>query len=216
MLRWLADRGTPANIASLARYGIRATRPFGVTVGDLKRQAKQLGPSHALALALWKSGRYEARLLAAFVDEPERVTLAQMKAWIADCDNWALVDTLCFALFDRAPQAWKPLAAWARSKEEFVRRAAFAQLWALALHDRTAPDQAFVEGLALVEACAGDERHFVKKGVDMALRAVGTRNRALQARALSTCGRLLERDEPSARWIGGHAQRELRRKRPRA
>jgi len=208
-LRWLEAQGTRKQIDALARYGISATRPYGVAMSQLKAYAKRAGRDHALALALWKSGRYEARLLAILVDEPERVTLSQMRDWIAACDNWALVDTACFALFDRAPSAWQPIAGWARAQPEFVRRAAFAQLWALALHDKTAADAGFERGLALIERCAGDERNFVWKAVDMALRAIGKRNPRLRARARATAERLARREEASARRIGRHALRVL-------
>jgi 3-methyladenine DNA glycosylase AlkD len=214
--RWLAAHGSRKQIEAHARYGIAAARPYGVAMGQLKAYARQIGRDHALARALWSSGRYEARLLAAFVDEPEHVTLSQMRDWIQDCDNWALVDTLCFALFDRTPSAWKPIAGWARSPEEFVRRAAFAQLWALALHDKAAPDAGFERGLALIEGCAGDERNFVWKAVDMALRAIGRRNPALRERARATAERLCEREEACARRIGRHALRALPHGRARA
>jgi len=209
VLVWLEERGTKKQIAELARYGIAATRPFGVSVGDLKRHAGKIGKDHDLALALWASGRYEARLLAAFVDEPERVTARQMDAWAAEFDNWAVVDTVCFHLFDRTRHAWTRVPRWARSKKEFTRRAAFALLWSLSVHDREAADLAFRDGLRLVEAAADDERPLVKKAVNMALRAVGKRNRALHTAAIRTAERLAARAEPGPRWIGGHALREL-------
>jgi 3-methyladenine DNA glycosylase AlkD len=208
-LDWLERRGTRKNVDGLARYGIAATRPFGVSVGELKRYAREIGRDHALAAALWKSGRYEARLLAVFVDEAERVTPKQMDAWARAFDNWALVDTACFALFDRAPDAWSMVAKWAKREPEFEKRTAFALIWSLSTHDRDAPDAAFLKCLPLVERAATDGRNFVKKAVDMALRAVGKRNRALNAAAVETCERLVASDDPTARWVGKHSLREL-------
>lgn len=209
VLRWLERRGTKKRIAELDRYGITATRPYGVSVGDLKRYGKTLGADHELALGLWGTGRYEARLLAAFVDDPARVTAAQMNAWAADFDSWALVDTVCFHLFDRTPHRWKKVAPWARARPEFKKRAAFALLWSLSVHDKEATDEAFLRSLPLVERAATDEREYVKKGVDMALRAVGKRSRALNEAAIATARGLAESDLPAPRWIGRHALREL-------
>jgi 3-methyladenine DNA glycosylase AlkD len=208
-LAWLERRGTKKQIVSLKRYGITAARPFGVSVGDLRKYAKTVGTDHDLAQSLWASGRYEARLLAIFVDDPERVTVRQMNAWAADFDNWALVDTACFALFDFTPHAWKRVPVWARSKAEFTKRAAFALLWSLSVHDRDAADARFVDGLKRIEVAATDDRHLVKKAVNMALRAIGKRNAKLNAAAIATGERLATLDDATARWIGAHALREL-------
>lgn len=208
-LAWLERKGTRKNVAALARYGIPATNALGVTVGDTKAYAKRLGTDHDLALALWKSGVYEARLLAAFVDDPTRVTPRQMDAWAADFDSWAVVDTVCFHLFDRTPHAWKKAKQWAKAKPEFTKRAAFALIWALSVHDKSATDATFRACFPLVERAATDERDLVKKAVDMALRAIGKRNAALNAAAIATARGLAERDDATARWIGKHALREL-------
>jgi 3-methyladenine DNA glycosylase AlkD len=193
----------------MARYAIPSDAAFGVSMANIQVLARRLGRSHELAEALWKTGRYEARLLTAFVDEPERVTIAQMDRWCRDFDNWGVVDTLCFHLFDRAPQAWSRVASWSEKKGEFPRRAAFALLWALCLHDRAADDAAFLEGLRRIEAAAGDGRNFVKKAVNMALRAIGRRSPALHAAAVSTARRLSESPDPTRRWVGSDALREL-------
>src|SRR6478735_2494769 len=132
-----------------ARYGIHAERSLGVPMAAMKRIARDLGRDHALAAELWATAIYEARIVAALVEEPDQVTLEQMDRWCADFDNWALCDTVCFSLFDRAPQAWSRLEPWARDDREFVRRASFALLWSLALHDRSAADAQFVAGLFL-------------------------------------------------------------------
>lgn len=210
VIAWLRRQGTKTGSDGMARYGIVAKKAFGVSVGTLKREAKRLGRDHELAAALWESGWYEARMLATFVDEPERVTAAQMDRWCRDFDNWAIVDTACFALFDRTPHAWGKVTQWARRREEFRKRAAFALLWSLTMHDKHADDAQFVKGLQLVERAATDERNFVKKAVNMALRAVGKRNPTLHAAAVTVAERLSSSEDPTARWVGRDALRELK------
>ncbi len=152
---------------------------------------------------------YEARLVTSFVDDPARVTSAQMDRWCRDFDNWGICDTVCFQLFDRTPHAWSKVAKWADRREEFVKRAAFALLASLALHDKAAGDAPFLDSLRLIEHAAGDERNFVKKGVSWALRAVGRRNPALNAAALEVARRLAASTEAAPRWVGKDAVREL-------
>lgn len=193
----------------MARYAIPADNAFGVSVGQLKQLAKKLGPNHTLATSLWSTGWYEARMLACFVDDPALVTSAQMNQWVRDFDNWAICDTACFALFDRTSHAWGKLPQWAARREEFIKRAAFALLWGLTVHDKTAGDELFFKGLLLIEGAAGDARNFVKKAVNMALRAVGKRNRALHAAAVEVAQRLSAAVDPTPRWIGRDALREL-------
>jgi 3-methyladenine DNA glycosylase AlkD len=195
----------------MARYGLPSERAFGISMGVLQREAKRIGKSHGLALALWKTGWYEARILATLVDEPGRVTPAQMDRWARDFDSWGICDTACCHLFDRTPHALAKVALWARRDEEFVRRAGFALLAALALHEKTLPDAAFMRLLPLVEGGATDERNFVKKGVSWALRAIGHRNLALHAAAVAAAGRLAASDDRAARWVGMDALRDLTR-----
>jgi 3-methyladenine DNA glycosylase AlkD len=193
----------------MARYAIPSDRAFGVSVGMLRQLAKRLGHDHDLAAALWKSGWYEARMLATLVDDPMKVTPAQMDRWCGGFDNWAIVDTACFHLFDRTPHAWGRVAAWAKKKDEFGKRAAFALMWGLTVHDKNSGDAPFLKGLVLIERAAGDDRNFVRKAVNMALRAVGKRNPALNAAAIAVARRLAESDQPAARWNGKDALREL-------
>jgi 3-methyladenine DNA glycosylase AlkD len=193
----------------MTRYGLPSEKAFGASVGSLQKLAKTLGRSHALAAELWDSGWFEARMLAAFVDEPERVTPAQMDRWCSDFDNWGICDTVCFHLFDRTPHAFRKVAAWARSPREFERRAAFALLASLAAHDRVSTDEPFARCLPLVEAAAGDDRNFVKKGVSWGLRMVGRRSRGLHAASVALARRLAASTETSARWIGRDAVRDL-------
>ena len=194
-----------------ARYGIVAPKSLGVPMAKIQSIAKKLGTDHALALALWETQWYEARLLCAFVADAQSLTPAQMERWTKDFDNWGVCDTLCFKLYDRSPLAWKKLAPWAKKKDEFARRAAFALLASLALHDKAAKDADFVKTLPLIEKAAQDERNFVKKGVSWALRSVGRRNAALRARSVALARRLAACDDPAPRWIGKDALRELTR-----
>ena len=208
-LTWLEKASTRRDLANLERFGIAATRPFGVSMANLQILAKRLGRDHHLAAALWKTGRYEARMLAALVEEPARVTPAQMDRWCRDFDNWGICDTVCICLFDRTPYGFGRVKAWATRRDEFVRRAAFALLAGLALHDKAAGDEAFVRCLPLIEAASSDERNFVKKAVNWALRAIGRRNVNLHAEALAVARRLSAAADAAPRWIGKGALREL-------
>lgn len=209
VLTWLKRRGTRRNVEGLARYGIQARRPLGVPMGTLKSLSKRLGKDHALAADLWKSGWYEARLLAALVDDPQLVTRRQMDAWAAGFENWGDCDTVCFTLFDRAPFAWEKARQWATSPREFVKRAAFALMASLAGHDKAASDAQFLTLLPLIERGARDERNFVKKGVNWALRRIGERSLALNSAAVATAKRLARSEQASCRWVGKDALRQL-------
>jgi 3-methyladenine DNA glycosylase AlkD len=191
------------------RYGITAPKAYGVRVAGIRELAKRLGRHHDLAAALWETGWYEARMLSAFVDEAHLVTPAQMDRWVRDFDNWAICDTLCFHLFDRTPHAWKKITSWSKHRAEFVKRAAFALLASLALHDKQTHDEPFLRALPLIERAASDERNFVKKGVSWALRGIGRRNPALHAAAVEVAQRLADSSEPAARWIGKDALKDL-------
>ena len=211
VLAKLERLGSKRNREGMARYGIVAEKVFGVSVGALRTLGKQLGRDHELALALWDTGWYEARMLTAFVDEPDRVTAAQMDRWCRDFDNWAICDTLCFQLFDKTPHAFAKVAQWAKRQDEFERRAAFALLASLAAHDKGAADEAFLRCLPLVERASTDERNFVKKGVSWALRGIGHRNAALHAAALALAQRLAASPDATARWIGKDTLRDITR-----
>ncbi|MBS0661192.1 MAG: DNA alkylation repair protein [Verrucomicrobia bacterium] len=193
----------------MRRFGIPSEHALGVRVSDLHRFARHLGRSHELCQALWPTGLYEARMLVAFVGEPERLSLAQMEAWCRDFDSWALTDTLCCHLFDRTPLAWDCVPAWATREPEFEKRAAFALIASLARHDDLSSDTRFLDCLPLIEAAASDPRNFVKKGVSWALRGLGGRNAKLLKSALALAKKLAASREPSARWVGKDAQRYL-------
>ncbi len=208
-LHWLAQHGTKRTLDSMARYGIPSTKAFGVTVGELKGYSKKIGKDHSLAEGLWKSEWYEARMMAAFIDDPHEVNARQMDRWAGEFDSWAICDTVCFALFDRTPHAWSKVHAWAGARAEFKKRAAFALLWGLSVHDKEAPNEQFLRCLPLVETGSLDVRDYVKKGVDMALRALGKRNLVLRDAAIGLATRLCDSTEGAQSWIGRSTQREL-------
>lgn len=209
-LAWLERHGSQAVRDNMApRYGIHAKRAYGVTVANIRVLAKRLGRNHELATTLWETGWYEARMLAAFVGEPARVTPVQMDRWCRDFDNWAICDTLCFHLFDRTPHAFEKVAKWAASQDEFVRRAAFALLASVALHDKKLADAPFARCLPLIERAAADERNFVKKSVSWALKSIGRRSAALHASSLKLAQKLAASPDATPRWVGKDALRDL-------
>jgi 3-methyladenine DNA glycosylase AlkD len=170
---------------------------------------KQLGVDHPLAIQLWAAGWYETRTVASLVDDASLVTPELMESWAGDFDNWAIVDSVCFNLFDRAPARWVQVDAWAGRDEEFVKRAAFALLWSLALHDRDAPDEHFAHGLTLIEREAGDGRHLVDKAIAMALRAIGKRRPGLTNAAIDVARRLADSSDRATRSVGRPVVKEL-------
>jgi 3-methyladenine DNA glycosylase AlkD len=214
ILRKLERLGTKKNRDGMARYGIEAVNAFGVSAAPIQKLAKEIGRDHALAESLWQTGWFEARLLAAFVDEPAKVTAAQMDRWARSFENWADCDTVCFKLFDRTPHAWRKVEQWSSKKAEFTKRASFALLASLALHDKKAADENFLRLMPLIEREAEDGRNFVKKGQSWALRSIGRRNAKLRAAAIEMAERLSASANASARWIGRDALRDLKRKRP--
>jgi 3-methyladenine DNA glycosylase AlkD len=198
-----------ATRAGMARYAIPSDKAFGVSMRDVQAVAKRYRYDHALAEALWRTDLYDARMLACYIDDPALVDAAQMERWIRSVDNWAHCDTPCFVLFDRTPHAWKKVDAWAGRSGEFVRRGAFALLASLTVHDKQAGDEPFLRGLQHIEAAAGDERNFVRKAVNWALRSIGKRNATLHAAAVAVAQRLAAKKDVTPRWIGKDALREL-------
>ena len=218
----LSEMGSAENRAGMSRYGINVTHALGVSLYDLRPMAKRLGRDHDLALALWATGIHEARILASLVDDPERVTEAQMDAWVAEFDSWDVCDQVTSNLFDRTPWAYDKVREWSTARDEWVKRAAFATAAALAVHDKRATDERFLEILELVRREAGDDRNYVKKAVNWALRNIGKRNAALHGAAVLTAEAILADGEAaavkdrkdsaarSARWVARDALRELR------
>jgi 3-methyladenine DNA glycosylase AlkD len=189
------------------RYGIHTKKAYGVPMAKLQAIAKQLGRDHALAAALWKTGWYEARMIACMVDDPAQVTPAQMDAWIAESDNWAIVDTICFKLFDQTPHVFTKAAKWAKSRDEFVRRGGYVLLACGALHGVGA-DADYLKLMPLIEKGALDERNFAKKGVNWALRAIGgKKSLKLRTAARVLAAKLAQSEDATARWVGKDALR---------
>jgi 3-methyladenine DNA glycosylase AlkD len=208
VLASLQGEASPKVLAEMGpRYGLVVDKAMGVPMNRMQAVAKPLRPDHDLAQALWDTGWYEARMVACMVDDPAQVTPEQMDRWRADFDNWGIVDTVCFKLFDQVSDAPAKVAAWTGLNDEFGRRAGFALLACLALHGK-GEESDFLAGLKLIEACATDERNFVKKGVNWALRAIGGKQSAvLRAEARALAERLAASSDRTARWNGRDALR---------
>jgi len=212
VLARLRTMGSEHNRQGMARFGITIDRALGISVTALRPVAKELGRDHDLACALWGSGIHEARLLAILTAEPKRMTLAAMKRWAMDCDSWDLTDQLCGNVLDRTPHAVAAVRAWSGHKHVWLRRAAFALMAALSVHDKKMPDEVFESFLPLIESAADDERNWVKKAVNWALRSIGKRNRRLMKSAIASAERIRSQGSSPARWIAADALRELRGK----
>ncbi|MCP4647467.1 MAG: DNA alkylation repair protein [bacterium] len=197
------------NREGMARFGINTENAYGISVYVIRKMAKELKRDHNLAAELWKTKKHEARLLACFIDEPEKVTEAQTEKWAKDFDSWDICDLCCANLFDRTPYAYKKAAQWANRKEEFVKRAAFALIAALSVHDKNAPDSKFIKFFPLIKKHSTDERNYVKKAVNWALRQIGKRNLPLNKKAIRLAKEIKKIDSKSARWIAADALREL-------
>lgn len=210
ILTTLRAQANPANVAGMARYGINTRNTLGVSIPFLRQLARGYRGQHELALALWATDVHEARLLATLVDDPKQVTAAQMEAWVKDLDSWDLCDQLCNNLFRRMPHARAKALLWAKRKPEFIRRAGYVLMATLAVHDKTATDADFEAFFDAIRAGATDERNFVRKAVNWALRQIGKRNAVLRKRALQVAEEISRMDSKSARWIAADALRELR------
>lgn len=202
--------GTRENVEGMARFGIRAADVFGVSKPKLDGIAKRLGKNHELGLALWATGNHDAKILAGMICEPKKVTGARMENWVRNFDNWDTCDGTCCHLFVFAAPAWAKAVSWTRRKEEFQKRAGFALAAYLAYRDKSAADARFLEFLKIIEREADDERNFVRKAVNWALRNIGKRNLRLNAAAIAAGERLRKRESRAARWIAADALRELR------
>ncbi len=187
----LESLSNPENVAGMARFGIQGKRVLGISIPTLRKLAKEIGKNHTLAQELWDTGIHEARILAGYVDDPEEVTPAQMDRWAADFDSWDLCDQLCANLFDRTPYAFAKAKAWSRCEPEFVRRAGFALMAALAWHDGHTADQPFEEFFPMIVEGSTDGRNYVKKAVSWALRQIGKRNPVLNRRAVAVAEQIL-------------------------
>jgi 3-methyladenine DNA glycosylase AlkD len=210
ILRKLKSYYNPRNIAGMARYGINVRKAYGVPAPVLRQMARSLRGDHKLAEKLWRSGIHDAKSLAALIDDPAQVSEGQMKRWARDFDSWDIVDGCCNNLFRQTTLAHPKAVEWASRPEEYVKRAGFVLMACLAVHDKAAKDAVFEPYLRLIKKGSTDERNFVKKAVNWALRQIGKRNMNLREAAIRTGQEIQKLDSKSARWIASDALRELK------
>lgn len=206
----LRAQRSPQNVEGQRRFGITPkTEQLGLPLPILRGIAREHRRNHELALALWDTRVNDARLIAAFMDDPKQVTRSQMEAWARDFDNWAVVDGVCCSLFNRTPFAEEKAYAWSKRRPEFTKRAGFVLMAGMAVHRKELPDTTFLAFLPVLRREATDKRHYVKKGVNWALRQIGKSNPRLRRAAIAEAKRIKKIDSPSARWIAADALREL-------
>jgi 3-methyladenine DNA glycosylase AlkD len=205
----LQSKAKPEQLKGMAKYGITIEQRLGVSVPDMRKLAKELGRNHKLALDLWRTGIAEARIVAGMVGDPARLTEEQMEEWVKGIDSWDVCDQVCMNLFEKNPLAWKKIVDWSEREEEFVKRTAFSLIACLAWHDKKAGDEKFIELLPVITRAATDERNFVKKAVNWALRNIGKKNLNLNQAAIATAKEIQRLDSKAARWIAADAIREL-------
>ena len=199
-------------VEGMARYGIRPAQALGVSIPPLRKMAKEIGRNHTLALSLWDSGIHEAKILASMIDESTLVSAQQMDDWVNAFDSWDVCDQVCGNLFDKTPYAYQKAVQWCQQEQEFVRRAGFVMMAELAVHDKPAPDEAFLQFFPLIKHYADDERNFVKKAVNWALRQIGKRNASLRTLALQCASDIHRMDSKTAKWVARDALKELQAK----
>lgn len=209
IIKQLKSLSNPEAVEGMARFGINPRNTFGVSIPNLRKIAKAAGKDHKLALQLWDSGIHEARILSGFIDDPALVTLEQMEEWVSDFDSWDVCDQVCSNLFDKTSSAYQKAIEWAGREDEFVKRAGFVLMASLAVHDKAAGENEFEKFLSMIKREAFDERNFVKKAVNWALRQIGKRNAYLNKLAVKTAVEIQKLHSRSARWIAADAIREL-------
>ncbi len=209
IIKKLKEHARPMNREAMERYGIKTENALGVSIPNIRKIAKEIGKNHDFALQLWKSEFKEAKILASMIDEPKLVTEKQMEKWVKDFDSWDLCDQCCSNLFDKTSFAYKKTVEWSSRKEEFVKRAGFVMMACLAVHNKKAEDKVFENFLPIIKRESDDERNFVKKAVNWALRQIGKRNIELNKKAIITAKEIYKKDSKSARWIASDAIREL-------
>jgi 3-methyladenine DNA glycosylase AlkD len=209
VLQKIKDKARPDQLEGMARFGMTADQRLGVSVPDMRKIAKEIGKDHKLALQLWKTGVQEARIVAAMVGEPDKLSEEEMEAWVVDINSWDVCDQVCMNLFDKTPLAWKKIKDWSRREEEFVKRTAFSLIACVAWHQKDLKDQKLIDLLPIIKRESADERNFVKKAVNWALRTIGKKNKNLNKIALKTAKEIRQIDSKAARWIASNAIREL-------
>jgi 3-methyladenine DNA glycosylase AlkD len=209
ILKKLESLSNPKAVEGMARFGINPNNTYGVSIPNLRTIAKEIGKNHLLAQELWSSGVHEARIMATLIDEPTMVTEAQMERWVNDFDSWDVCDQCCSNLFDKTSFAYQKAIEWSKRNEEFVKRAGFVLMATLAVHDKKAKDEAFMNFLPIIKRESVDDRNFVKKAVNWALRQIGKRNVALNKAAIEAVKEIQKIDSKSAKWIASNAISEL-------
>ena len=209
VLERLKEKSRPDQLEGMARFGMAVEQRLGVSIPDLRKLAKELRQDHELALKLWKTGIAESKILAAMIDDPNKLTEEQLEDWVKDIDSWDVCDQVCMNLFEKTPLAWKKIIDWSSREEEFVKRTAFSLIACLAWHDKKASDEKLIELLPVIMREATDERNFVKKAVNWALRNIGKRNLNLNEAAINTAREIQRLDSKAARWVASDALREL-------
>jgi len=209
VLKKLRTKARPDQLEGMARYGIVTRRRLGVSVPDMRKIAKESGKDHKLAIQLWKTGIPEAKIIATMIDEPEKLSETQMEDWVRGINSWDICDQACASLFEKTPLAWRKILDWSNREEEFVKRAAFALIACLAWHDKDAKDEKFIKLFPVIKRGATDNRNFVKKAVNWALRNIGKRNQNLNTAAVRAAKEIQRIDSKAARWIASDAIREL-------
>lgn len=209
VLEKLKAKAKPENVEGMEKFGMSAVKRLGVSVPDMRKLAKEIGKNHPLALELWKTGIPEARIVAGMIGDPDRLTDKQMESWVKGFDSWDVCDQVCMNLFEKSPLVMKKIHDWSDREEEFVKRTAFALIACLAWHDKDAQDEKFIEIFPVIKRGAADDRNFVKKAVNWALRNIGKRNLNLNMAAIETAREIKEMNSKPARWIASNAIREL-------
>jgi len=209
ILKKLKSLSNPEAVEGMVRFGINPKNTYGVSIPNLRKMAKEIGKDHELAQQLWKSGIHEARILASMVDEAKAVTKEQMDEWVKDFDSWDVCDQCCMNLFDKTEFAYQKAIEWSSKKEEFVKRAGFAMMAVLAWHDKEADDKGFEKFFPAIKKGSTDERNFIKKAVNWALRQIGKRNLNLNKKAVKTAKDIEKIGSKGAKWIASDALKEL-------
>lgn len=205
----LKSLANPLNVAGMARFGINPRNTLGISVAVLRPLAKQYGPNLPLSEMLWQSQIHEARILAAYLGEPNLVTEDQMERWALDFDSWDICDQCCSKLFYLTPQAYSKALQWSRRDPEFVKRAGYVLMAVLAVKDKKAPNSQMEQFFTAILAGSNDRRNFVKKAVNWALRQIGKRNLVLNQKAIALAREIQKLDAPAAHWIASNAIIEL-------
>lgn len=211
IIKKLKSLKNPKNISGMARFGINPKNTLGISIPTLRQLSKKIGKNHDLAVKLWDTGIHEARILAGFIADPKKMTEGQMDKWVSEFDSWDVCDQVCSSLFDKTSFAWKKIKSWVADEREFVRRAGFVMMAVLAVHDKKAKDEDFLRLFPLIKKYAQDERNFVKKAVNWALRQIGKRNNNLADKAIKLGEEIFATQSKSAKWIASDAVRELKK-----